>query len=168
MICIDNSEWMRNGDYAPSRFQAQADAVNLICGAKTQVILRLLLFDYIFSVLVLEKKKRNMEKLVLLSVPGLSPSVSLIFKPFCLPGVGLSTVTGALGIVTLLSLLRSVPFGDIVFIAENLSCTWGYLGEKNFYKKKVHVIFFFKIKFSVISFFQLCGSLTFLFFSLVF
>ncbi|TKY55924.1 26S proteasome non-ATPase regulatory subunit 4-like [Spatholobus suberectus] len=36
MICIDNSEWMRNGDYAPSRFQAQADTVNLICGAKTQ------------------------------------------------------------------------------------------------------------------------------------
>ncbi|KAH7663203.1 Proteasome subunit Rpn10 protein [Dioscorea alata] len=36
MICIDNSEWMRNGDYAPNRFQAQADAVNLICGAKTQ------------------------------------------------------------------------------------------------------------------------------------
>lgn len=37
MICVDNSEWMRNGDYLPSRFQAQADAVNLICGAKTQV-----------------------------------------------------------------------------------------------------------------------------------
>ncbi|GMN29060.1 hypothetical protein TIFTF001_002276 [Ficus carica] len=36
MICIDNSEWMRNGDYTPSRFQAQSDAVNLICGAKTQ------------------------------------------------------------------------------------------------------------------------------------
>ncbi|KAG6594767.1 26S proteasome non-ATPase regulatory subunit 4-like protein, partial [Cucurbita argyrosperma subsp. sororia] len=36
MICIDNSEWMRNGDYTPSRFQAQADAINLICGAKTQ------------------------------------------------------------------------------------------------------------------------------------
>lgn len=36
MICVDNSEWMRNGDYPPSRFQAQADAVNLICGAKTQ------------------------------------------------------------------------------------------------------------------------------------
>ncbi|PON89355.1 Proteasome subunit Rpn [Trema orientale] len=36
MICIDNSEWMRNGDYSPSRIQAQADAVNLICGAKTQ------------------------------------------------------------------------------------------------------------------------------------
>ncbi|XP_041020046.1 26S proteasome non-ATPase regulatory subunit 4 homolog isoform X1 [Juglans microcarpa x Juglans regia] len=36
MICIDNSEWMRNGDYSPSRFEAQADAVNLICGAKTQ------------------------------------------------------------------------------------------------------------------------------------
>ncbi|XVF18043.1 hypothetical protein REPUB_Repub10bG0177400 [Reevesia pubescens] len=36
MICIDNSEWMRNGDYSPSRFQAQADAINLICGAKTQ------------------------------------------------------------------------------------------------------------------------------------
>lgn len=36
LICLDNSETMRNGDYAPSRFQAQADAVNLICGAKTQ------------------------------------------------------------------------------------------------------------------------------------
>ncbi|XP_076896647.1 26S proteasome non-ATPase regulatory subunit 4 homolog [Bidens hawaiensis] len=36
MICIDNSEWMRNGDYSSTRFQAQADAVNLICGAKTQ------------------------------------------------------------------------------------------------------------------------------------
>lgn len=37
MICVDNSEWMRNGDYSPTRLQAQADAVNLICGAKTQV-----------------------------------------------------------------------------------------------------------------------------------
>lgn len=37
MICIDNSEWMRNGDYSPSRFQALSDAVNLSCGAKTQV-----------------------------------------------------------------------------------------------------------------------------------
>uniref|UniRef100_A0A2P2J5K8 26S proteasome non-ATPase regulatory subunit 4 homolog n=2 Tax=Rhizophora mucronata TaxID=61149 RepID=A0A2P2J5K8_RHIMU len=37
MICIDNSEWMRNGDYSPSRLQAQSDAVNLICGAKTQL-----------------------------------------------------------------------------------------------------------------------------------
>ncbi|XP_057545266.1 26S proteasome non-ATPase regulatory subunit 4 homolog isoform X1 [Amaranthus tricolor] len=36
MICIDNSEWMRNGDYSPNRFQALSDAVNLICGAKTQ------------------------------------------------------------------------------------------------------------------------------------
>jgi 26S proteasome regulatory subunit N10 len=36
VICIDNSEWMRNVDYAPTRFQAQADAVNLISGAKTQ------------------------------------------------------------------------------------------------------------------------------------
>ncbi|XP_023539937.1 26S proteasome non-ATPase regulatory subunit 4 homolog [Cucurbita pepo subsp. pepo] len=36
MICMDNSEWMRNGDYAPSRFQAQSDAISLICGAKTQ------------------------------------------------------------------------------------------------------------------------------------
>ncbi|KAJ4714170.1 26S proteasome non-ATPase regulatory subunit 4 [Melia azedarach] len=37
MICIDNSEWMRNGDYTPNRLQAQAEAVNLICGAKTQL-----------------------------------------------------------------------------------------------------------------------------------
>eukprot|EP01137_Pigoraptor_chileana_P020907 Opistho-2@83891 len=36
VICVDNSEWMRNGDYAPTRIEAQHDAVNLICGAKTQ------------------------------------------------------------------------------------------------------------------------------------
>lgn len=36
MVCVDNSEFTRNGDYAPSRFQAQADAVNLLAGAKTQ------------------------------------------------------------------------------------------------------------------------------------
>ena len=46
MICIDNSEWMRNGDYAPSRFQAQTEAANLICGAKTQVSLFLFLFPF--------------------------------------------------------------------------------------------------------------------------
>lgn len=27
---------MRNGDYTPSRFEAQQDAANLICGTKTQ------------------------------------------------------------------------------------------------------------------------------------
>jgi 26S proteasome regulatory subunit N10 len=36
IILIDNSEWTRSGDYAPSRFAAQADAVNLLAGAKTQ------------------------------------------------------------------------------------------------------------------------------------
>lgn len=36
MICLDNSEWMRNGDFIPTRMEAQHDAVNLICGAKTQ------------------------------------------------------------------------------------------------------------------------------------
>ncbi|XP_070041857.1 26S proteasome non-ATPase regulatory subunit 4 homolog isoform X1 [Nicotiana tomentosiformis] len=36
MICIDNSEWMRNGDYPRNRFEAQTDAVSLFCGSKTQ------------------------------------------------------------------------------------------------------------------------------------
>lgn len=36
VILLDNSEWMRNGDYMPSRLEAQQDAVNLICAAKTQ------------------------------------------------------------------------------------------------------------------------------------
>ncbi|KAK9473246.1 uncharacterized protein V1510DRAFT_393187 [Dipodascopsis tothii] len=36
MIVIDNSEYMRNGDYTPTRFEAQADSVNLIFSAKTQ------------------------------------------------------------------------------------------------------------------------------------
>lgn len=29
-------QWMRNGDFAPSRLEAQQDAVNLLAGAKTQ------------------------------------------------------------------------------------------------------------------------------------
>jgi len=36
VIILDNSEWSRNGDYSPSRLEAQVDAANLICGAKTQ------------------------------------------------------------------------------------------------------------------------------------
>ncbi|PGG96322.1 26S proteasome regulatory subunit N10 [Blastomyces parvus] len=34
--CVDNSESSRNGDYLPTRFDAQADAINLIHSAKTQ------------------------------------------------------------------------------------------------------------------------------------
>ncbi|KAG5461987.1 MAG: hypothetical protein BJ554DRAFT_5741, partial [Olpidium bornovanus] len=33
---LDNSEWMRNGDFAPSRLEAQNDAVNVVFGAKTE------------------------------------------------------------------------------------------------------------------------------------
>ncbi|CAG8460026.1 3011_t:CDS:2 [Paraglomus occultum] len=36
MIVLDNSEWMRNGDYMPTRMEAQNDAVNLIFASKTQ------------------------------------------------------------------------------------------------------------------------------------
>ncbi|KAF8941527.1 hypothetical protein BGZ58_006930 [Dissophora ornata] len=36
ILVLDNSEWMRNGDYTPTRLEAQADAVNLIFSAKTQ------------------------------------------------------------------------------------------------------------------------------------
>ncbi|KOO25524.1 26s proteasome non-ATPase regulatory subunit 4-like protein, partial [Chrysochromulina tobinii] len=35
-IVIDNSDWMRNSDFAPSRLDAQQDAVNLLAAAKTQ------------------------------------------------------------------------------------------------------------------------------------
>lgn len=35
MMIIDNSEYMRNGDYAPTRLEAQADAVNVIFQTKT-------------------------------------------------------------------------------------------------------------------------------------
>eukprot|EP01063_Lacrimia_lanifica_P022247 TRINITY_DN2989_c5_g1_i1.p2 TRINITY_DN2989_c5_g1~~TRINITY_DN2989_c5_g1_i1.p2 ORF type:complete len:397 (+),score=200.46 TRINITY_DN2989_c5_g1_i1:83-1192(+) len=36
-ICVDNSETMRNGDFAPTRLQAVTDACNVLCGAKTQM-----------------------------------------------------------------------------------------------------------------------------------
>ncbi|WWC57593.1 uncharacterized protein I303_100125 [Kwoniella dejecticola CBS 10117] len=35
MLVLDNSEYMRNGDYAPTRFQAQAEAVSTVFTAKT-------------------------------------------------------------------------------------------------------------------------------------
>jgi len=36
MIIVDNSEYMRNGDFTPTRFSAQSDALNVIFEAKTQ------------------------------------------------------------------------------------------------------------------------------------
>jgi len=36
VVCVDNSEWMRNGDFLPTRIQAQQDAVSIICHAKTR------------------------------------------------------------------------------------------------------------------------------------
>lgn len=36
MILLDNSEFMRNGDYVPSRLGAQSDAANLVANQKTQ------------------------------------------------------------------------------------------------------------------------------------
>ncbi|GFE54544.1 ubiquitin interaction motif family protein [Babesia ovis] len=34
LICVDNSEYSRNGDFAPSRLAAQVDAIGLIASAK--------------------------------------------------------------------------------------------------------------------------------------
>lgn len=36
IVCVDNSEWMRNGDFMPTRISAQQDAVSVICHAKTR------------------------------------------------------------------------------------------------------------------------------------
>nr|CAX76321.1 putative phosphatidylinositol-4-phosphate 5-kinase, type I, alpha [Schistosoma japonicum]CAX76322.1 putative phosphatidylinositol-4-phosphate 5-kinase, type I, alpha [Schistosoma japonicum]CAX76325.1 putative phosphatidylinositol-4-phosphate 5-kinase, type I, alpha [Schistosoma japonicum]CAX76328.1 putative phosphatidylinositol-4-phosphate 5-kinase, type I, alpha [Schistosoma japonicum] len=36
IIAVDNSDYMRNGDFFPSRLQAQNDAVSLICQSKRQ------------------------------------------------------------------------------------------------------------------------------------
>ncbi|XP_022342267.1 26S proteasome non-ATPase regulatory subunit 4-like [Crassostrea virginica] len=36
IVCVDSSDYMRNGDFIPTRFQAQQDAVNLVCHSKTR------------------------------------------------------------------------------------------------------------------------------------
>eukprot|EP01134_Creolimax_fragrantissima_P001644 CFRG1644T1 len=36
VVCVDNSEWMRNKDYPPSRLDAQRDAVHVVCSSKTR------------------------------------------------------------------------------------------------------------------------------------
>ena len=33
---VDSSDYMRNGDFVPTRMQAQQDAVNLVCMSKTR------------------------------------------------------------------------------------------------------------------------------------
>ena len=35
MVCVDNSEYMRNGDFLPTRLQAQQDTVNIVCHSET-------------------------------------------------------------------------------------------------------------------------------------
>lgn len=35
MVCIDNSDYTRNGDYGTTRFTSQAEAVQLVCSSKT-------------------------------------------------------------------------------------------------------------------------------------
>ncbi len=35
MICMDNSEWCRNGDFQPSRWDSQQDAATMISESKT-------------------------------------------------------------------------------------------------------------------------------------
>ncbi|KAF8822708.1 ubiquitin interaction motif family protein [Cardiosporidium cionae] len=32
VLCLDNSEWMRNGDYPPTRFESQLDAAHFLAG----------------------------------------------------------------------------------------------------------------------------------------
>ena len=34
VVCLDTSEWMRNGDYMPTRLDAQQDAANVVCMRK--------------------------------------------------------------------------------------------------------------------------------------
>nr|XP_012153246.1 PREDICTED: 26S proteasome non-ATPase regulatory subunit 4 isoform X1 [Megachile rotundata] len=36
VLIVDNSDYMRNGDFLPTRLQAQQDAVNLVCHSKTR------------------------------------------------------------------------------------------------------------------------------------
>lgn len=36
IVCVDNSDYMRNGDFLPTRLQAQQDAVSIVCHSKTR------------------------------------------------------------------------------------------------------------------------------------
>jgi len=36
IVCLDNSEFMRNGDILPSRMESQLDAINFLCGNKSR------------------------------------------------------------------------------------------------------------------------------------
>jgi len=35
MVCVDNSDYTRNGDYTPTRFVSESDAVQIVCSQKT-------------------------------------------------------------------------------------------------------------------------------------
>jgi len=36
VLVVDNSEWMRNGDFSPSRYDAQFDTCQIICGQRSE------------------------------------------------------------------------------------------------------------------------------------
>lgn len=36
IVCLDNSEFMRNGDFVPTRFESQREAASMLCDAKLQ------------------------------------------------------------------------------------------------------------------------------------
>ena len=46
VICVDNSEYCRNGDYAPTRLLAQRDAINMVArylGTGLYIVLMMIL-----------------------------------------------------------------------------------------------------------------------------
>jgi len=50
---LDNSDWMRNGDYFPTRLDAQHDAGGVICDAFMYMFVILVLWANIVSVFVI-------------------------------------------------------------------------------------------------------------------
>lgn len=79
MICIDNSEWMRNGDYRPSRFADQSDAVGIVCNLKMQA---------------------NPESTVgVLAMAGTGPGVNVIVTPTDDVGKVLASMHGSISVL---------------------------------------------------------------------
>ncbi|WVQ72253.1 hypothetical protein IAR50_001802 [Cryptococcus sp. DSM 104548] len=87
MLILDNSEYMRNGDYPPTRFQAQAEAVQTVFTAKTDAnpesaVGLMTMADNRPSLLVtptndLGRLLHSLSKVLISSLPQLSTAISI-------------------------------------------------------------------------------------------
>ncbi|KAF0919542.1 hypothetical protein E2562_029768 [Oryza meyeriana var. granulata] len=113
MICVDDSEWMRNGDYPPTRLLAQPDAVNLVFVPKTEG----------FGACALRSNPKNMVGVLAMAGDG----VRMLFAPTGDPMKFLAYMDACLGLVCSLAVIlpyTTTTSGDTSWNQPSCAESW--------------------------------------------